>query len=67
MSVPMSAEELAPVLRAGAVSPFGVPHEWKGGPRTVGQVPVTLVDDVNARDIDIDGDGTGNSTSRGSS
>ena len=59
MSVPMSPEELAPVLRAGAVPLVGVPYEWKGGPRTVGQVPVTLVDDVDARDIDIDADGDG--------
>jgi diguanylate cyclase (GGDEF)-like protein len=32
----------------------GVPHEWKGGPRVVGPVPVTLVDDMAERDIDIE-------------
>ena len=59
MSVPMSPEELAPVLRAGRHSPLRVPYQWKGGPRTVGQVPVTLVDNVDARDIDLDQNGDG--------
>ena len=31
MSVPMSAEELAPVLRAGVRASRGVPCRWKGG------------------------------------
>ena len=48
--------------------PVGVPYEWKGGPRVVGQVPVTLVDNVSARDSNIELDsGRSSSTSRGSS
>jgi EAL domain-containing protein (putative c-di-GMP-specific phosphodiesterase class I) len=66
MSVPMSAEELAPVLRAGP-SPFGISSRWKGGPRSVGQVPVTMVDDRRPTGPTGRPNPTVSSTSRGSS
>ncbi len=55
MSVPMSPEELAPVLRAGADPARQVPSSWKGGSRSVGKVPVTTMADAGSGEIDSTG------------